>query len=150
MCQGCIHLHYICLSCVSGVHLTLHLFCRCTTEVVLMQQGVLLGSLWEIMLNSLSYLSSRTKSLQQNDGPLGRLLRYMQTTLVSVIREQGAYTVDRLNPYAWRYKNVPPEGENFKLHLFVAVFNYKQPISYLLYPQISMIILFTVCFFFTV
>ena len=46
VCQGCIHLQYICLSCVSGVHLTLHLFCRCTTEVVLLQQGVLLGSLW--------------------------------------------------------------------------------------------------------
>ena len=32
---------------VRGVHLTLHLFCRCTTEVVLLQQGVLLGSLWD-------------------------------------------------------------------------------------------------------
>ncbi len=31
-----IHLQYICLSCVSGVHLTLHLFCRCTTEVILL------------------------------------------------------------------------------------------------------------------
>ncbi len=38
------------LYCVSGVHLTLHLFCRCTTEVVLLQQGVLLGSLWVAMI----------------------------------------------------------------------------------------------------
>ena len=48
VCQGCIHLQYICNSCASGVHLTLHLSRRCTAVVVLLQQGVLLGSLWVI------------------------------------------------------------------------------------------------------
>ncbi len=47
VCQGCIHLQYICNSCASGVHLTLHLSRRCTAVVVLLQQGVLLGSLWD-------------------------------------------------------------------------------------------------------
>ena len=47
VCQGCIHLQYICNSCASGVHLTLHPSRWCTTVVVLLQQGVLLGSLWE-------------------------------------------------------------------------------------------------------
>ena len=37
---------YICNSCASGVHLTLHFSHRCMIVVVLLQQGVLLGSLW--------------------------------------------------------------------------------------------------------
>ena len=53
---------YICLSCFSGVHLTLHLFCRCTTEIVLLQQGVLLGSLWECnhLFNSVNFDSENS------------------------------------------------------------------------------------------
>ncbi len=54
------------LSCVSGVHLTLNLFCRCTTEVVLLQQGVLLGSLWEDTFSKLSRLYLITLHLAQS------------------------------------------------------------------------------------
>ena len=51
---------YICVSCVSGVHLTLHHFCRCTTEVVLLQQGVHLGSLWEYSLVTEHFFNNYT------------------------------------------------------------------------------------------
>ncbi len=101
VCQGCIHLQYICLSCVSGVHLTLHLFCRCTTEVVLLQQGVLLGSSGIVTVVVLHY--SCNKDYSTAEIPMGR-----STTGIiknATLRWQWALPVTAITPCSFADMN---------------------------------------------